>query len=184
MIIVSVDVGYVNLGLTRCELDSEYKPHFTHAMRIDIRRILHTRIPASECTIPHTCETCDRVAHFIQEYEPFFNEADHVLIERQPLTGLKDVEALIMSRYRSKVTLVSPNKMHKFFGIGRFDYDKRKEKTEEIAHEHLGHLESYTFNTRCHDMADSACMTLFFADNLRRKNPKRLPFDEYRFVKT
>ena len=162
-------------------MDEEYNTKFTHAFKVDIRHILHKRVPAHECKIPHTCETCDRVAHFIQEYEPFFDEADKILIERQPPTGLKDIEALIMSRYRSKTLLISPNKMHKHYGIARFDYERRKVKTEELAEEHVSHLDTYQCQERKHDMADSVCICNFYVDGLRRKNPKRLPFEEFRF---
>ena len=168
------------MGITRCVVSSHYVPTFTHAFKIDLRRLLHKRVPHEQCTIPHTRETCDRVAHFLQEYADFFDEADHVLIERQPPVGLKDIEGLIMQAHRAKTTLISPNKMHKFFGISRFSYEERKVRTEHIASPHLEGISTYENNTRRHDMADSACICLFFVDTQRRRNPIRLPFDEYR----
>lgn len=182
MIIVSVDIGYINMGLSRCVVDEEYNTKFTHAFKVDITRLTHRRVAPQDCKIPHTCETCDRVAHFIQEYEPFFEEADHVLLERQPPMGLKDIEALIMTKYRGKTKLISPNKMHKHYGISRFSYEERKVKTEEIAFKHVGHLSTYQGQERKHDMADSVCICNFFVDGIRRKNPKRLPFEEFRFL--
>ena len=190
MIIVSLDVGYINMGITRAIVDDDFNITFTDAFKEDLTHAKHTRVNASDCTIPHTKETCDRVAHFIQEYEPMFNEADHILIERQPIMGLKDIEGLMMSRFRNKTTLVSPNRMHKFFGIRHLTYDDRKIATEEIADIHIGHIRTYYNCTRKHDMADAVCICLLFVHNMKREhelkqkreNMKRLPFDEYRLI--
>ena len=190
MIIVSIDIGVINMGITKAFVDDDFNIIFMDAFKVDITRIRHNTVQACDCIIPHTNEVCDRVAHFIQEHEPLFDEADHVLIERQPPMGIKDVESLIMSRFRNKTKLISPNKMHKFFNIGKLSYDQRKLFTEEVADIHIGHIHTYYNCTRRHDMADACCICLFFINSLkreheknqRRENIKRLPFDEYRFT--
>jgi len=190
MIIVSLDVGYINMGITKAIIDDDFNLTFTEAFKIDLTRTIHKKVAIEECTIPHTKETCDRVAHFLQEHESLFNEADHVLIERQPIMGMKDVEGLIMSRFRHKTTLVSPNKMHKFFNIRHLDYDERKVATEQIADLHIGHIHTYANCARKHDMADAVCICIVFVHAMKREhelkqkyeNMKRLPFDEYRLI--
>ena len=190
MVLIGIDVGYVNMGVVRAVVDDSFNLHFTHAFRSDITLMRHNRIPVHMCTIPHTRETCDRVAHFIQENEDMFEEADCILIERQPPMGLKDVEALIMSRFRNKAILISPNRLHKFLKINTYDYEERKVHTEQIASKYLNGMETFANEVRKHDMADAACMCIFHADKLRdeqRKKEKlerikRLPFDEYAFV--
>ena len=190
MILVGIDVGYVNMGVFRAVVDDSFYIYFRHAFRSDITLMRHNRIPAHMCQIPHTRETCDRVAHFIQDNEDILEEADCILIERQPPMGLKDVEALIMSRFRNKAILISPNKLHKFLMINTYDYEERKVHTEKIAREYLSSIYTFTNEVRRHDMADAACMCIFHADKLREQQRKkeklerikRLPFDEYAFI--
>lgn len=173
MILVSIDIGYVNLGLTRAVVDECFNLSFIDAVKIDLRHARHTRVPASECKIPHTNETCDRIAHFIQEYEPILGSADQILIERQPIMGFKDVEGLIMSAYRSKTTLISPNSMHRFFGISKLSYDKRKVQTENIAEKYVGHMEEYSNLERKHDIADAVCLCVYHVDGLKREADRK-----------
>jgi|TARA_R110002073_G_scaffold181876_1_gene340190 hypothetical protein len=169
MIIVSIDVGYVNLGLTRATVDECFNVSFIDVIKINLRHTRHTRVPACECKIPHTNETCDRIAHFLQEYEPILGSAETILIERQPIMGLKDVEGLIMSANRSRTILVSPNSMHRFFGISKFTYDERKVQTEKIAEKYVGHMEEYQNLERKHDIADAVCLCLYHVDGLKRE---------------
>ena len=176
------------MGLTRAVIDDNFNLSFLDAFKLDLRHILHNRVPAHQCKIPHTNETCDRISHFLQEYEPLMQSADHVLIERQPIMGIKDVEGLIMVAQREKTILISPNSMHKFFGISKFSYEERKLQTEKIAEKYVGHMDSYKGLDRKHDIADSVCMCIFFVHRMkekadkksRRENIKRLPFDEFR----
>ena len=169
MIIVSIDVGYVNLGLTRATVDECFNVSFIDVIKINLRHTRHTRVPACECKIPHTNETCDRIAHFLQEYEPILGSAETILIERQPIMGLKDIEGLIMSANRSRTILVSPNSMHRFFGISKFTYDERKVQTEKIAEKYVGHMEEYQNLERKHDIADAVCLCLYHVDVLKRE---------------
>ena len=165
------------MALAGCTATQEGEVEFDYTAKVDITHVRHNRVQPCDCKIPHTNETCDRVMHFIQEYMPVFDEADIILIERQPPMGLKDVEALITQAFRSKVQLISPNKMHKFWGISRYDYERRKEHTEKIASEYVD-LTSYT---RKHDVADAVCIAMFYIKTHYKPKPKRLPFDEFRF---
>lgn len=175
--IVSIDIGYVNMAMVGCTTTEEGVVDFDYTAKVDITHVMHNRVNPCDCKIPHTNETCDRVMHFIQEYRPVFDEADIVLIERQPPMGLKDVEALITQTFRSKVQLISPNKMHKFWGISRYDYERRKEHTERIASEYV----DLSLYERKHDVADAVCIAMFYIKTHYKPKPKRLPFDEFRF---
>jgi len=190
MIILSIDVGYTNMGLSRALIDDNFNVTFTDVYKIDLGHVVHDRVPAHECTIPHTCETCDRIDHFVQEHWPLLDECDCILLERQPPTGLKDVEGLLMSKFRNKTILISPNSMHKYFRISHLDYEQRKDFTTSHANKYIGHFSNYENLIRKHDIADSVCMCLFHVDKLKQvdekkkrlENLKRLPFDEYRFT--
>ena len=190
MKLVGIDIGYINMGVVRADLDDNCDLTFYDAFRYNISLIKHNVVSAHECTIPHTCETCDRVAHFIQENEDLLEDADCILIERQPPMGFKDIEALLMTKYRSKVKLISPNKLHKFFKIGHLDYEERKVETVKIATPWVEHIYTYESEERQHDMADAVCMCIMHMHKLKEEQRKkerlerikRLPFDEFRFI--
>ena len=188
MILVSIDIGYINLGLTRAVVDDCFNISFIDAVKINLRHVMHHRVPANKCQIPHTNETCDRIAHFLQEYEPILVSSDKILIERQPIMGFKDVEGLIMSANRAKTILISPNSMHKFFRISNFSYEERKVQTERIAEKYVGHMEEYTGLERKHDIADAVCICVYYVDGLKREadrvrrhaSVKGTPMDQFR----
>jgi len=175
--IVSVDIGYTNMGIISCTSTDEGVVEFDYTTKVNIAHVMHNRVQPRDCKIPHTNETCDRMMHFIQEYRPVFDKADIILIERQPPMGLKDVEALLTQTFRSKVQLVSPNRMHKFWGIGHYDYETRKVHTERIASEHV----DLTIYERKHDVADAVCIALFYVRTHYKPKRPKLPFDEFRF---
>ena len=182
MIIVGVDVGYHNLGLVRASINEEYEPSVNFAKRINLTNIRCQ----PNCHIPHTNEVADLVAHFVEAYRDVLYSADTILIERQPPGGLTNVESLLVYIFREKIQIISPNKMHKHFMIGHFDYDTRKIKTEEIASLYLTHLESYTTQVRKHDMADAMCLVLYYISESKRlyelKKRKKIvhDFDSFR----
>lgn len=188
MRLLAIDIGYINMGVASAVVDDSCDIHFHDVFRYNIVFMRHTIIPSCECTIPHTCETCDRVEHFIQENRDLFEDADCILIERQPPMGFKDIEALIMSKFRSKVKLVSPNKMHKHFHMNTMDYEERKVKVVEIATPMVAHIPTWISEVRKHDMADAVCMCIMYTDKLKEEqikkekleNMKRLPFEEFR----
>lgn len=183
MIIVGIDVGYKNLGLVQVFINDEFDPLVEFAKRINLTTVKCK----PDCSIPHTNEVADLVAHFVEAYRDILYSADKILIERQPPGGLTNVESLLVYIFREKIEIISPNRMHKHFMIGHFDYEVRKQKTEEISNEYLNHLESYTNQVRKHDMADAMCLVLYFiaADkkNYELKKRKRIvsSFDEFRF---
>ena len=167
MILVGIDVGYNNLGLVQVFIDEEnYEPIVKFAKRINLTTVKCQ----PECSIPHTNEVADLVAHFVERYRDILYSADTILIERQPPGGLTNVESLLVYIFREKIKIISPNRMHKHFMIGHFDYETRKQKTEEIAGPYLESHESYTNQVRKHDMADAMCLILYFIADDKRKH--------------
>lgn len=166
-IIVGIDIGYHNLGLVKTTISEKGEPTVILAKRIDL-----TNLKCPNCTVtPHTNDVADLVAHFIHQYhDDVLNPADTILLERQPPGGLTSVEALLLFAYRSKTVLVSPNSMHKHFGIGVLDYENRKLRTEEIAGDYFTpDLKTYWNQVRKHDMADAMCMILYFTHRDREQ---------------
>jgi hypothetical protein len=102
--------------------------------------------------------------HIFQEYNEYFEIADYIIIERQPIQGMVGIEQLIFSRYRNKSHLAHPSSMHKHFRLGHLDYDQRKSRTIKIAEKHLTGdiLDQFRHYPRNHDISDSICIVLFW----------------------
>ena len=124
----------------------------------------------------------DYVLHFIQEYRPHLDECDKIIVERQPPGGFGAIESLIVASFREKIEIVSPNAMHKFFKIGHLDYERRKEKTQEIAEKYLGNIQTYVNLTRKHDVSDAMCMILFKLPPRPRVKNIVTDFDIFKFT--
>lgn len=184
MLYTAIDVGYRNLGLIQVEVNSDGSqligPVFMK--KIDISRIPHNCVQICDCKIPHTNETADHVAHFIQEYRDIFDSSELILMERQPPLGLTNIEAILFYVFRDKMKLISPNSVHCYFGFNHLGYEDRKERVVSIASKHVTLPEI----ERKHDIADAFCMILYELQKNRMKikkteENKRLPFDNYRF---
>lgn len=159
---VSFDVGLVNLAYVKSKINTSTYTIETilNAKNIDLTNLPHTKVSRENCTLYHSNDVYDRIQHFIQEYEDEFLDVDKVRIERQPITGLVHVEQLLFGYFRSKSQLISPNSMHKHFGINNLDYDQRKEKTVKIAEPYLENFQGWDRN-RKHDLADALCILLY-----------------------
>ena len=183
MIIISIDVGYHNMAMVKIKTDDDFRLTVHDVHVINITKIYHKKVCRRDCKLPHTSEVADLMAHFIQEYGEILDEADMVLIERQPPTGLTQIETLLLYLYRSKTHLVSPNSMHCHFNIGRYEYEKRKEHTIKIAESYLDGFENLG---RVHDASDAVCLAIFHTHKERErirlsKIDRSVPFDMYRY---
>jgi hypothetical protein len=186
MIIISIDIGYHNMAMVKIKANEDMNLTVDEVHIIDITKIPHKRVCRCDCKIPHTSEVADMMAHFIQEYDYILNEADMILIERQPPTGLTQIETLLLYLYRSKTHLVSPNSMHSHFNIGHYEYERRKESTIMLAESYLDGFENLG---RVHDASDAVCLALFHTHKEREKIrlhkvDRSLPFDMYRYENT
>ena len=181
MLAVSIDIGYYNLGFVKVRIEDGI-PHVLIARKIDLTCLTHNSVPLCDCKLHHSRAMADLVLHFIQEYRDHFDEADQVLVERQPPGGFGAIETLIVATFRDKIDMISPNSMHKHFNIGHLDYEHRKQKTEEIAGKYLNHLESYNTLLRKHDIADAMCMVLYRIPRTPRVMNIVNSFDIFRYV--
>jgi len=164
MRLVIVDIGLVNLGLVEMEVTSEFEVNqVLFADRLDITILKHNVVPREQCRLYHTADAVDRVHHFLQEYAAYFKRADYVLLERQPIGGLVHVEQLLYDAFREKTVLCSPVKMHRYFNLPKKDYEKRKERTTEIAKRYLETLDVWKqCSDRLHDVADAVCIGMWW----------------------
>lgn len=175
MIYTSIDVGYYNMGLVQC--DDTF--NVTFAKRVDITKYTGC---GRDCPLYHTNEVADLIAHFVQAYKEIFDSADVILMERQPPSGLTNIESLLFYIFRDKIKLISPNSVHAHFGYNHLDYEQRKDRVVEIASKYF----ELPNVARKHDMADAFCMILYEVQKRQleikaREEIKRLPFDNYRY---
>ena len=180
MKILSIDIGISNLGYVYAQIDfpeinnsSKYKNlknnesyQFNYNLkvidcdRVNITKVKHQRVKRCDCKLLH--ENCipDYLDHFIQE-NVYFEQCDLLLIERQPPVGITNVQDLLFTKFRNKVLLISPNSVHKYFGLSSC-YETRKVETEGISKDYLENFETFNNNIRKHDIADALCMILFY----------------------
>jgi len=174
--VLSIDIGITNLGYVYSifDLDNEINSIKINFMktnndfieivkcdRVDITNVKHHRIPFCECKLHHDYCIPDYVEHFIQEHQEMFSESDVIIIERQPPTGITNVQDLIFSKFRDKVQLISPNKIHKYFNMSK-DYSIRKKESETISEYYLSRFKKFTNNVRKHDISDAMLMLIYF----------------------
>ena len=185
MRIVGVDIGIKHLGLaeiTQRRVGDEILSTICGFHLHDITKYTHERVPRAACTLHHTNELGDRLQHWKQEHGYILDRADHVAIERQPITGLQCIQAFLFSTWREKAFMVHPRTLHKYMGCGILDYDGRKRYMEQNAAATCKALgvdwEKCTARfARRHDVADALAIAMFALSErggglgLRKRNP-------------
>jgi hypothetical protein len=209
MKILSIDIGISNLGYCYTEITfpeltgSRYKNLINNEVysferfeklinviscnRIDITKVKHTKVKYCDCKLRHERCIPDYLDHFVQEYCDFFENCDILLLERQPPVGITNVQDLLFTKFRDKVLLISPNSVHKYFGLSS-DYSERKIVSETIANEYLYNFDKFTENTRKHDISDAMLMTIYYFKmeiekkiNVTKFEQPEVNFEEFRF---
>lgn len=150
MKLLGIDIGYYNIGLVLAQCNNA-----------EVEVLYVQKVDLTDFKSRDTPELSDMIRTFVTDYSNIFEQADQILIERQPPGGISSVEVLLHYIFRDKAILISPVSMHKHFGIGHLDYDQRKERTEVIASKYIKDFNYYDTLKRKHDIADALCMILF-----------------------
>jgi hypothetical protein len=165
MNVLSIDIGIHHLGISVSCLNLDYTfREIIHVDNIDITEYTHKKVSAKDCTLYHTKTFCDWIDHVIQENRSIFEDADVILIERQPPFGFVAVEQLLFKMYRHKTYLIHPRNVHTYLNIGFYDYETRKVYCDKICRRFLTETLTEQLKTydRSHDIADSICMMLYW----------------------
>jgi len=172
--ILSIDIGFLNMGIVL--VDDELNVKFKK--RVNISEYTCQK----ECLIGHASHVVDYVNHLFVNYRSVFEQADIVLLERQPPGGLQCVEALLFNHFRDRAILISPNAVHAYLQINHLNYEERKKASEKIANM-VGRYES----ERVHDLADAFCMAKYYVETTvvpkRRASEEALDLDAFRYEK-
>jgi hypothetical protein len=185
--VLSIDIGIINLGYVFAEID-QGTIKVLECNRVNITIMRHQTVAWCDCRLHHDYCIPDYLDHFIQEQSHLFEQANLILIERQPPVGITNVQDLIFSRYRNKVKLISPNTIHRHFKMTRNDYDLRKIESETITRDYLENFVNFTDNVRRHDISDAMLMIIYHSQNLVSQNvfskslqKSKKDFEQFRF---
>ena len=148
MKVLAIDIGYHNMGLVVAECGNGPQIKVDYVKKVSLEDYKYIK----------TNDMVDLVPLFVEDHKEIFDDADTILIERQPPGGFTNIEILLNYMFRDKVVLVSPVSMHTHFGMRHLDYDQRKERTVTIANKYLEEDIPYE---RKHDIADALCMILY-----------------------
>ena len=165
--ILSIDVGILNLGYVFCEIVND-NIIVIDCDKIDITVMRHVIIPFCNCKLNHDNCAPDYLEHFFQEHHLIFNEAHIILVERQPIIGITNIQDLILNKYRNKTLLISPNRVHKHFSMSK-NYSFRKIQAEMIASPYLHDQINYKNKLRKHDIADAMLLIIFYYSSFLKK---------------
>ena len=162
--VLGVDIGIRHLGLAIVESAGVGVRCATHLECVNIMQYTHNHLPAP-CDLPHTNETADRLMHAVAERRPLFDGADVIAIERQPITGLQCIQALLFHEFRDKARLVHPNTLHARHRLRGLNYEERKRHFVGWASMWVRGWESRTqYMERKHDVADALAIADLVGD--------------------
>lgn len=180
MIVTSVDVGYLHLAFVCVQVVFRLKRWYIQTILcMEMINITEFHCPPV-CTLHHTKSVTDYLMHIIQRY-PWFDQCDVLLVERQPIHGIKTVEEFFLHQYRDKTELIHPIKVHRYFGIHRYEgtAEERRDQRKAFMVRQTVHLLSTHFPAeslddweRKHDVADAWMQLLFWlVQENKRINP-------------
>ena len=166
MIIIGIDVGVKNLGISSMEWSDDFEEYSLRLCQVvDITTFPHK--DSGTCNLYHDNTYSDFLDHVFHYYEDEFQVADKILIERQPPGGYVVVEQLIFHQFRQKSVLIHPCSVHKYFSWCS-DYDLRKGQSVNTAMKYVGDAGNVLNSlTRAHDVADSICFILYYGFSIR-----------------
>ena len=161
-LVMGVDVGIVHLALVSVAITTDHRISDIRDSRIiDVTKMRCVR----DCKLHHSNNIVDRMNHVFAQYGELFDAADEIFIEAQPLVGLVHVEALILSRYRSKAHLVQPVAVQTHFKWPKNNYEGKKQAAVITA---MPHMPALSDVQRKHDLADAFCLVLFVCQKRAR----------------
>ena len=206
--VLSIDIGIINLGYVFANFNYSFDDYSRNNLKglprineingfidildtnnVDITNVRHSRVKYCDCKLYHDSCIPDYLDHFIQEHLEMFETAEIIIIERQPPIGITNVQDLLFTKFRSKVILISPRSIHKYFGMSK-DYSIRKTQSEKISEEYLIPFKSFSTKVRKHDMSDAMLMLIYYfslkfkdiGDNIPGSIIPILDFEQFRFI--
>lgn len=162
MQIMGIDIGWLHLAWVIVHWENNQIKIQTCRL-INLNNDHHKKIPRQSCSLHHSNEMYDKIQHVVQEYKDDWLKVDKVLIERQPIQGLKCVEQFFFGYFRVKCELIHPTKMHKrLWPLKTFTYEQRKEEMVKLTQLYLQDQVDWQNHERQHDMADALGLIFYY----------------------
>lgn len=166
--VLSIDIGIQHLAMVLSSISKDYT--FQEILWMDLIDITLFTCDKKTCKLHHDRTFVDWMSHVLEKYKEIFQRANYVLIERQPPQGLVAVEQILFGSMRDKSVLISPNSVHKFFGIGQYDYDTRKIASVNISKKYISPVFKKKLENcdRIHDICDCILFTIFWSQKQKQ----------------
>lgn len=152
-----VDPGLRHLAVASIEVD-------VRTMRIvnDCCVLVDAFEAQEQCTDPkcvHTKTTSSRLRHVYPKMDTIVKKSEAIYIERQPLTGMTDIEQLLFDRWRCSSVLINSRRMRKSLDCWTDDYDERKvlalQRAHQLRRSYLDTEPPWVIGDRNHDAAEA-----------------------------
>ena len=194
MIVVAFDVGHTNLAVVKAKACTVGYT-IDNVLHCSLNNLSKFRCTGLDCIFDKDDNTsAHKVMHFLETkgYD-ITNDADYIVIERQPLCGLTGIEqtlyAFLKLKYKTTkyISLISPNSLHAYYGMSTI----RKERKLESIHmteQYLCEFKQYKRSRKKDDMADACLYVKFFIEKHLQidmhKNDPPNPFDKFRLIES
>ena len=170
--VIGIDVGYSNLALVVCDVDKEdYEITTVFSKMTDLRRI---HCQDDDCMFErHDRKGAHLVHHFIKSMHGWFDSADQIVIEAQPITSThKDIEQLLVyllkmwysvpkNKPKNHVRLLAPRSMHAHFCMSG-EKETRRIQIVEITRKYLEHQPAFIKYKQKDHLGDAMGYILFY----------------------
>lgn len=179
MHIVSIDVGVRNFALVIATVDID-ATQIIDVFKYDLMN--QGRSHGGNGKGGGLMREVEGLCYVLDKHRLDFLKADVVIVERQPPAGLLSIQSVLYDRFRDKIALLMPQKMHRHFSIHQLDYEGRKEAVCTLARPYLREPCVAKLNrlVRKHDIADAVCFAVYYGDLWRTKQKKN-PFYRHAF---
>ena len=158
---VAIDVGIKNLGLCVFDFTKSKFVFWDNVSLVPSGRY----VPSNNVLY---------VREFVDRYRCFFEEASHVLIERQMRCNMRIVEAVLQTLFYDKCIVINARSVKAHYGLGTRNYRMNKARAVEWADLFVHNnserafephaLTAFSTQSKRDDLADSLLLIAYFLD--------------------
>lgn len=158
---IAIDVGIKNLGICVFDFCDSRIVHWDNVTLVSNGRY-------------QPCKNVQYVRDFVKQYEHFFENASHVLVERQMRCNMRIVEAVLQTMFFERCVIINARCIKLHYGLSMKNYRLNKKRAIEWAKSFVEANDSVAFaegvasafqeQKKQDDLADSLLMLCYFLD--------------------
>lgn len=159
--LIAVDVGIKNLGFCVYDFQSSKVVEWCNVSLVPTGRYM----PA---------QNVQYVRDFVHTFDKYFNEAFHVVIERQMRCNMRIIEAVLQTMFYDRCTVINARSVKLHYGLSMKNYRLNKQRAIEWVHvftesnptAFAPELVRRSFRSlkKQDDLADSLLLVLYYLD--------------------